>query len=341
MKRILWIAAIATLMVSLVVALWVDITRIRWEANNKGFVAVVEAEKTKEITLPEFADAEINVIAIRASSLCNGRGPSPKEVHASGFEVALILDQSAPLEIADFGSFTYIWVEGNLPAGDPLLITLLERGSIFILREFAPTSLARTLWESGFQRVVRGHEIPTEDLSETPRDALISRWERAVRERGIRVLLLTPIPGKNPVETLSYYRETIARITDLGYQSGELSIPLLRPNWPLAILFHLGISALLLLVLLRLFGHLPLACFLLAASVAAISLGVEGILLRQVDALLLALLAPVYGTLLLLPQVRSGWRSGVRLLVLFSTLSLSSCILLASVSSMRKINLPP
>ncbi|GAH05270.1 unnamed protein product, partial [marine sediment metagenome] len=110
--------------------------------------------------------------------------------------------------------FTFVWEEGNLAPDDPLLIELLNQGSILIQREFTETSLARNLWNAGFHRVVRGHEIPREELLRTSRTAILARWERAVRERGIRALILSPIPGDDPKEILKYYHEVTARIAD-------------------------------------------------------------------------------------------------------------------------------
>lgn len=331
MKRVLWIVAIATLAVSLAVSLWVDLVRVRWEAKNKGFVLLVRADETKGIPLLKLAEAGIETVAIRASSLREENGLSPTTIHRQGLKAALILDHPFPQGVEIKDQFTFVWEEGNLAPDDPLLIDLLNQGSILIQREFTETSLARNLWNAGFHRVVRGHEIPREELLRTSRTAILARWERAVRERGIRALILSPIPGDDPKEILKYYHEVTARIADGGHHLGNLSLPPPEPDWPVAIVFHLGISALVLLVSLNLFGHLPLACLLLSLNVGALALGVRGILLRQIDALLLALLAPTYGGLLLLPHVWSGWRSGARFLLLFSAISLSAGALLGAI----------
>lgn len=333
MKRVLWIIAVVTFTVSVVAAVWIDLGCIRWEEKNKGFVAVVRAEETAGIPLSDLADVGVGAIAVRASSLRDGRDLYLEAVRREDLAVALALDRPVPVEAGDLGPFTLVWPEGNLPADDPLLITLLEGESTLLLREFAESTCERTLWDAGFRRVVRGHEIPLEDLEAASREATLARFKRAVRERGIRCLILSPIPGDGPTETLQYYGQVIAWISEAGYHMGDLSLPPPELDQRLGLLLHLGICALLLLVLLRLFGHLPLACLLLTAGVASLALGVRGILLHQVDALLLALLAPVYGTLLLVPRVRSGWRSGARLLLLFSAGSFVACVLLAAILS--------
>lgn len=331
MKSALWIIAIATLAFCLAVSLWVDLARVRWEAKNKGFVALVRADETEGIPLLKLAEAGIGAIAIQASSLSKENGLSLTTIHRQGLKAALILDRPLLQQVEGRDQFEFVLVEGNLAPDDPLLIDLLNQGSILILREFSDTSMARSLWDAGFHRVVRGHEIPQEELSGTPRTAILARWERAVRERGIRFLILSPIPGDSPKETLEYYQEVTARIAGGGYHLGNLSLLPPEPDWPVAIVFHLGISALVLLISLNLFGHLPLACLLLSLNVGALALGVRGILLRQIDALLLALLVPTYGGLLLLVHVRSGWRSGARFLLLFSAISLSAGALLGAI----------
>ncbi len=331
MNKVLQITAIAILGITLGAAVFVDLSRVEWERGNKGFLAVVREEQAQGVSLPALKNTGIDTVALKASALLLGEGRTPEEIRDAGLNVALILDHVAPIAVADQGPFTAVWVEGDLPYNDPLLIRLMQDGTILILREFAPTFRAQGLWEEGFRRVVRGHEIPDEDLVATAQEGLLSRWRRAMRERGIRVLILTPIPGESSDQTLAYYRSVVVQAVDESYQQGDpFSLPTERSRF-ITLLLHLGVSAILLLVSLRLVPHLPIACLLLAAGFAFLGLELGGILLAQVDGLLLALLTPIYGTLLLMKRAGTGWHNGTRLVLLFSGLSLGAALLLSAI----------
>jgi hypothetical protein len=331
MNKALRIAAVVMLGIAFGTAVFVDLSRIEWERGNKGFLAVVREEQAREISLPALKDAGIDTVALKASALLLGEGRTPEEIRDAGLNVALILDHVAPTAVADQGPFTAVWVEGDLPADDPLLIRLMQDGTLLILREFAPTFRAQELWEEGFHRVIRGHEIPDEDLVVASQEGLLARFRRAMRERGIRVLILTPIPGESSDRTLAYYHGVVAQAVDEGYQQGApFSLPTERSPF-IPILLHLGVCALLLLVLLHLFEHLPIACLLLATGFAFLGAGLGGILLAQVDGLLLAFLTPIYGTLIVMNRVGTGWHDGRRCLLLFYEISLGASLLLTAI----------
>jgi hypothetical protein len=316
MNKVLRIAAVGILGIALGTALFVNLSRIEWERKNKGFLAVVREEQAQGIPLLALKDAGIDTVALKASALLQGEGRTPEEIRDAGLNVALILDCVTPVAIADQGPFTTLWVEGTLPVNDPLLLRLIQESTLLILREFAPTFRAQGLWEEGFHRVVRGHEIPDEDLVATAQEGLLSRWRRAMRERGIRV---------------AYYRGVVEQAVNVGYQQGDPFSPPPELNRFIPLLLHLGVSAILLLVSLRLVPHLPIACLLLAAGFASLGAGLGGILLAQVDGLLLALLAPLYGTLIIMKRVGAGWHDGRRLLLIFYEISLGAALLLSAI----------
>ncbi|MEA1871286.1 MAG: DUF5693 family protein [Candidatus Bipolaricaulota bacterium] len=331
MNKTLQIVAVVILGIALGTAVFVDLSRIEWERESKGFLAVVREEQAQGISLPTLKNAGIDTVALKASALLQNEGRTPEQIRDAGLNVALILDHVVPVAIADQGPFTTVWAEGDLPADDPLLMRLMRNGTLLILREFAPTLRAQELWEEGFHRVVRGHEIPNEDLVATAQEGLLFRWRRAMRERGIRALVLTPVPGESSDQTLAYYRGVVAQAAKEGYQQGDPFFPPPERNRFIPLILHLGVCALLLLVLLHLFEHLPIACLLLTAGVASLGAGLGGILLAQVDGLLLALLAPIYGTLLLMKRASAGWHDGTRLVLLFSGLSLGAALLLSAI----------
>lgn len=370
MKEALRIGAVAILALTLAVALWVVLVRTGWEREHVGFRVVVRAEQEADLSLHELAAAGIDTVAVSASSLLNAVesapvglapvGPTLEEIRNAGLDVALIIDRAGPIDLAERGPFVAVWVEGDLPADDPLLKRILYRfaGSLFIQREFAPVSPAQGLWKSGVRTIVRGHEIPQEDLAAGTRESILARFSRAMRERGIRVLILSPIPGEDVGQRLDYYRAVVAQATAAGFEQGSPLTPPPGGGRFVPLILHLGVAALLLLVLLRLLPHLPITCLLLAITVAALGVitvfqGMDGILLAQVSGLLLALSAPIYGTLLLVqrpgrgwgstprgstprsstPQGGTPWRAGVRLLLVFSALSLGASLLLSAILS--------
>ncbi len=329
LRKALWIVGAVLLAAALGGALVVDLGRIGWERANRGIVAVVPADGL-ESAWGALASARVTAISVRASSLADGRGPPLAEVRGSGLAVALILDRPSSPSLADLGPFPLVLVQGPVAADDPLLVRLLDAGSTLVLPEFSDLRLARILWDAGYDRVVRAHEISPEDQALLSRDAILTRWNRAVRERGIRCLLLSPFPGRRGEETLDDYEDVLSRVEALGYRVGSLSPLPPRSSGSLGVLLHLGTCALLLLTSLLAFRGSALPA-LVAAVLALAGLALEGLFLRQVDAFLVSVLAPVFSFLVLLPRVRWGWRSGARMLLLSSLGSVAGGLLLAAL----------
>ena len=329
LRKALWIVGAVLLAAALGGALVVDLGRIGWERANRGIVAVVPADGL-EFAWGALASARVTAISVRASSLADGRGPPLAEVRGSGLAVALILDRPSSPSLADLGPFPLVLVQGPVAVDDPLLVRLLDAGSTLVLPEFSDLRLARILWDAGYDRVVRAHEISPEDQALLSRDAILTRWNRAVRERGIRCLLLSPFPGTRGEETLDDYEDVLSRVEALGYRVGSLSPLPPRSSGSLGVLLHLGTCALLLLTSLLAFRGSALPALVAAALVLA-GLALEGLFLRQVDAFLVSVLAPVFSFLVLLPRVRWGWRSGARMLLLSSLGSVAGGLLLAAL----------
>ena len=328
-RKALWIVGAVLLAAALGGALVVDLGRIGWERANRGIVAVVPADGL-EFAWGALASARVTAISVRASSLADGRGPPLAEVRGSGLAVALILDRPSSPSLADLGPFPLVLVQGPVAVDDPLLVRLLDAGSTLVLPEFSDLRLARILWDAGYDRVVRAHEISPEDQALLSRDAILTRWNRAVRERGIRCLLLSPFPGRRGEETLDDYEDVLSRVEALGYRVGSLSPLPPRSSGSLGVLLHLGTCALLLLTSLLAFRGSALPA-LVAAVLALAGPALEGLFLRQVDAFLVSVLVPVFSFLVLLPRVRWGWRSGARMLLLSSLGSVAGGLLLAAL----------
>ena len=331
MHRALRIMGYALLATALAIALVLVISRVGWEERNRGFISI--AEDAGNLSLSQLADLHITAVAIRASALSNGSSVSLREISDSGLATVLIVDVNSLPQVVDNGTFLAWWADRGITAADPLVMRLMNDDIPLISREFYALDLTQALWSEGYRNVIRGHEIPEGDLRTSSLSALVSRWERAVRERGIRALILTPIPGDTPAQTIAYYKDILSRLEASSYRNG--SLPLSPPTYSQAvvIVLHLGLCALLLLILLRLIPSLPVAALLLSGAGALLPLGLETTILCQVDALLITILAPTYAVLLILASTKTGWRAGFRLVLTFTGTSLVGALLLSAFLS--------
>lgn len=328
-RRFLRACLLAALFVSLAVSVHVAVGRIAWERANGGFVAVAPADGA---SLSGLREVGVGAIAVRASALAVGAAPSPDAIRAAGLAVALVLDGAFPERIASEGPFALVLAEEPGPAGDPLLSRVLANGATLILREFTSGAVERALWEQGQRQLARGHEVPEEDAVRDSVEVLTARFRRAVVERGVRALLLSPLPGRNPEETLTFYARTVTRVREAGLEPGPLAAPPRDvPPWARTLL-HLGTVAWAGLLLLR-FLPAGIVTLLVAAGSVALPLTVGPVLLAQADALLVALAAPVLGALLFTPPRAAGLLAGVQRVLAFSLFSLAAGLLMAALLS--------
>jgi len=311
---------VAILVIAFSLAIAVDLGRVRWEKGNDRFITIVRAEEVRGIPLSAIAEVGVTGIGVRASKLEEGAAMHPAEIRKAGMVPVLILDRAAFPSLIAEGPFPYFWIEGAIGPDDPLLTRLIGSGSVLIRREFQEKSVESALWRGGFRRVVRGHEIPQEELSTLSSVAVTARFVRAVRERGIRALILTPPAGRAQKATLSGFQAVIAAVKREGLSLGRPAALPPDPNPGIGIILHLGVSALCLLLFLEIFPQLPLAGALLAGGLAGLAFGIGDVELRQADAVLLAVAAPAYGSLIFVP--RGGIRGGIYYLLGFSGLTL-------------------
>jgi hypothetical protein len=278
------------------------------------------------------AEVGVGAIAVRASALAAGAAPSPDAIRAAGLAVALVLDGAFPERIASEGPFALVVVEEPRPAADPLLSRVLADGATLVLREFTSGAVERALWERGQRRLARGHEVLEEDPVRDSAEVLTARFRRAVVERGVRVLLLSPLPGRSTEETLSFYARTVREVREAGLEPGPLAAPPHDlPLWARTLL-HLGAAAWAGLLLFR-FLPAGIVALLVAAGSVALPLTVGPVLLAQADALLIALAAPVLGALLFTPPRAAGLLAGVQRVLAFSLFSLAAGLLMAALLS--------
>ncbi len=327
LTRVLRAGAGAVLAVALLLGVVVDGYRISWDRGNDRFIAVVRADDLSTIPLSTLAQAGVSGVGLRASALARGEGLSPDAVRRAGLIPVLIVDQAVPPGSLAGGAFPYFWIDGAIGAGDPLVQWLVGSGSTLIRREFEPRAAEVGLWSGGYRRFVRGHEIPRDEIARLTFAGMKARFVRAVRERGIRVLILSPYPGDPDV--IAGFKGIIEAVEREGLSLGPPALPFpVPPRW-VGIAFHLGVSALFLLLFLELFPQLPLAGLLLAGGIAAAAFGIGDVLLRQFDALLLAAAAPVYASVVLHP--RGGIRGGLGYVVAFSGMGIAFAGLLAAI----------
>ncbi len=331
MNYVLRMLSYVLLAVTLVICLVMAVSRAGWERSNSDLTSIVN--DANQLSLSQLTDLGVTAVAVRASTLATGTGVSPQSIRNAGLGVVLIVDAAVSPQVSESGPFLAWWATGEISPDDPIVMRLIQNNVPLIAREFAPLGLIQTLWANGYRNVVRGHEISDVDLRAVSLATLVSRWERAVRERGIRTLILTPIPDDTPAQSADYYKEVLSSLTAAGYHTGEFPIlpPIYNPTF--VTLLHIGLCALLLLILLCLIPSLPMAALLLAGAGASLSLGFDATLLCQIDALLVTILTPVFGVLLLLPSAGTGWRAGVRLILMFTGMSLLGALLLSAFLS--------
>ncbi len=100
------------------------------------------------------------------------------------------------------------------------------RGVVF---EFSKTKGREQLARSMSRFIVAGHTVTPAELENlTATASLLRRWQRAVRERGVRFLLVRPLPALDFDDNLRYIGAVVKGLEDKGY-SVESTEP---PGYP-------------------------------------------------------------------------------------------------------------
>ena len=326
-SRSVFIVAVAILAVAVAVALVVDGVRINWDRSNNQFFVVARADTVAGIPLSALAHAGVGGIAVRASAVARGESPLPADIRRAGLIPVLIVDRAGEISAAISGPFPYFWVDGAIGARDPLVTRLIAAGSVLISREFSGQAVDRFLWDSGFHRFVRGHEISSADLARLGIAGTVARCVLAVRERDIRVLILAPLPSHH--HSVAVFQAVTTALEREGFHSGRPAALPPTPPRAVGLVLHLGVSALFVLLFIRLFPGLPLAGMLVGGGIAGLAAGLGDIPLRTVDAFLLAIAAPVYTAAVLSPRGRLS--GGIAYLLTFSGITVLFALLLAAL----------
>ncbi len=327
MRKSLLIAGLVVVAIAFFLALALDLFRVRWEANNDRFLTVVRANAVRGIPLTALVRAGVMGIGVRASAVANGDKPSPGAIRRAGLIPVLIVDRAGEAAIMNQGPFPYFWLEGTVGPDDQLVAQLVAARSVLIRREFNERTAEKVLWDRGFHQFVRGDEVTGPDVARLGIGGVVARCVRAVRERGIRVLVLSPFPA-HPRDT-ELFQAVVTAVEREGLHPGPLAALPPVPPRAVGIVLHIGISALAFLLFIQLFPRLPVAGFLFGAGVAGIAAGLGDIPLRTLDAFLIVIIAPVYTAILIHPRGRLS--GGIAYLLAFSGMTILFSLVLAAI----------
>lgn len=344
-----WIA----LALALSAALWANKERIAWETEYRDVTLVVHYDRqcysSELFSFAELAQAGIDGILLPTSKTITDMATVSAKINAAGLSLYLFVDYARQSEeewqsLIDLIHPQIIILDPEIEPQDGMsslaaVVTdksvpeqsLIQLGII----EFSDLTTIQYLWHQEWRDVIRFHEITIEELMQMEEREIIARWRRAVRERNIRGLILQPLPRLSSAENLAYFAQVHSAVNKMGFQPRA---PIRSPppqNRLIPFLISVGVIALLVLIALKL--QPKRAIFYLLGSITAMGiilfLPLDGIIARQTLALLIALFAPPFAMLLLLPRLidSKGWQVGVTTIFLFSLISLGAGLLISAV----------
>lgn len=227
--------------------------------------------------------------------------------HAVGMGVAFMADTdpaAVPAPITNTRPQYEVIISKDHSAIPPWVA---PRGEVTLgVVEFSEPSGLLELYRQGQRSLVRVHAIKSRELDRLGLEGALTRWERAVQERTIRLLWVTEH------QRFPQYIERLSRrITQVGMELGRPSVPAPFENsYASYLAIGAGFVSLSVLVLMSL-SQLPMTAFLLGGLVGVIALAIMGSwdfeLARQALALAIAILAP-WLLLLLCREKLSGWK---------------------------------
>lgn len=227
--------------------------------------------------------------------------------HAVGMGVAFMADTdpaAVPAPITNTRPQYEVIISKDHSAIPPWVAS---RGEVTLgVVEFSEPSGLLELYRQGQRSLVRVHAIKSRELDRLGLEGALTRWERAVQERTIRLLWVTEH------QRFPQYIERLSRrITQVGMELGRPSVPAPFENsYASYLAIGAGFVSLSVLVLMSL-SQLPMTAFLLGGLVGVIALAIMGSwdleLARQALALAIAILAP-WLLLLLCREKLSGWK---------------------------------
>lgn len=343
----------SVLALAMVMSAWVGLHRMAWDASYQTVEVIIPAQELDSslnedqlrnslrglraqgvaalsVELSDFPDWNL-----QRTDLSDRVFKVLRAAQAAGLGIAFVVDadqQEAPsvalrpdlvILVSEHSSVVPSWVVTDL--GDAMLGIL----------EFSEPSGLRELYQWGWRNFVRVHAIKSRELDRLGLEGALTRWERAVQERTIRVLWVTEH------QRFPHYVEQLSRrIAHLGMTLGQPSAPTLFENsYPVYLVIGAGFVGFIVLVLAS----------LSQLSVTALLMGVIGVgalallgswnleLARQALALMIAVLAP-WLLLFVCKEKLSGWKLLVAVSLGSSGAGLAIAALLSDLSYFLKLN---
>lgn len=303
---------------------WVGVRRLIWEASYQTVGLVIPYQELDTLlgedelrdSLKELRAQGVVALSVELSSFPDWnlhRVNSDEDLlrivrltHAVGMGIALIADAdltAVPAPIANIHPH-YGVIISNDNAAIPPWVTKLGEVTLGVV-EFSEPSGLLELYRQGQRSLVRVHAIKSGELDRLGLEGALTRWQRAVQERNIRLLWVTE-HRRFPqyVERLSHH------IATLGMSLGQ---PLKPPPFESSYIIYLliGASAIGLAVLLALRSAQSRRALI---GWGGISLGVMVLaglwnfeMARQALALIAASLSP-WLLVVLFKERFSGWK---------------------------------
>lgn len=343
----------SVLALAITVSIWVGLRRIAWDAAYQTVGLVIPAQELdSSLNADQLRDSLTRMRAQGVVALSIELSDLPdwglaradlsddlvKVLHAAravGFRVVLIVDAEQGeipslairpdfvLTISDRSSVVPSWVMTDF------------RDAMLGVLEFSEPSGLRELYQWGWRNFVRVHAIKSQELDRLGLEGALTRWERAVYERSIRLLWVTEH------QRFPQYLEHLSqRLIRLGMKLGQPSAPEPFEN---SYLIYLAIGAgfvsFIMLVLMS-FWQISAPALLLYVLVSVIALALLGSwdfdLARQALALMIAVLTP-WLLLFAFKEQLSGWKLVLAVSLSSSCAGLAIAALLSDLSYFLKI----
>ncbi|KAF0134204.1 MAG: hypothetical protein FD145_847 [Candidatus Saganbacteria bacterium] len=212
--------------------------------------------------------------------------------------------------VNEFKNHDTVIFDGDEILGYPEKISVLAQalkqnkikyGNVEIIKQDGDSQLKKLM---GVE-IVRVHSVPKDELLKINKDEALIRFNRAIKERSIRLIYVRPfLPPQiteDPVKyNLQYLKELKTLIEKGGYSFGKASAPAIVSSTPWQTTL-MGMGVLVFIILLvEAFIPLPwyvvLAC-LAASPVMIIFAGTNNFLLEKVLAFLAAVVVPSYAVI--------------------------------------------
>lgn len=354
--KLFQIFLIGLLIISLGATIYVATQRMEWEENYRTVTVAVDYQAlvglgATEATLAELARQGITALALGPQKLGKGEVEKLREL---GVEPLFLLNdlyrygagdlESYLAKLARLGPRLIVFQNAGNARYAPGQLARIEKAlranhALVGLVEFTSSSEEAYLRQVGLNRFVRAHTIKPEELERLGLEETLARFQRAVGERNIRLVLVHPFEA-----TLNYNLDFLERLTSgLRAEAFKLGLPEPPPGFsvtrPALILILLGPLSLALLALNRGWNlrlSFNLALLLLGIIVIIAGLYTASGPLTLIAAGATAVSVPVAAYLLLAPafdRADGSTGQGLAAVLAFSTVALLGGLWIAAMLS--------